>query len=83
MSDTPRIYRSSNRHKMNIKMTVVRPEIHPCDLVDEIEDLIDDRNRLDWLIDSAKIDLSYEVGDHIMTYTRESIDQAMAEEESQ
>ena len=58
---------------MSDNITVVRPEIDPFDLVGEIEDLIDDRHRLDWLINSAKIDLSYEVGDHVMTYTRESI----------
>ncbi len=66
---------------MTNNITVVRPEIHPCYLVDEIQDLIDDRHRLDWLIESAKIDLSYEVGDHVMTYTREHIDQAMEQED--
>jgi len=51
------------------------------DIIDEIEELINDRHRLDWLIESAKIDLSDDVVNYVMTYTREHIDQAMAEED--
>jgi len=61
----------------------MKPEIDPYDLVDEILDLIDDRHRLDWLIESAKIDLCDDVGHFVMTYTREHIDQAMEEEDDE